>query len=199
MSVNDYISSGVIEDYCLGLLNPEESDRVLQQAALMPEVKSLIEHYEQALLEYATENAFALSKNNKVKILGTLSNIKAEAAASTDDLPLLNKYSSHDNWLKIVKSVLPEKLEENMFVHQLRSDKGIEQILIWSKIDYPDEVHDNEEECFIILQGRCRCYVEDEVIELGPGEFFSIPMHKHHDVKVLEGPVMAVVQRIKVA
>lgn len=199
MSVNDYISSGVIEDYCLGLLNPEESDRVLQQAALIPEVKSLIEHYEQALLEYATENAFALSKNNKVKILGTLINIKAEAAASTSDLPLLNKYSSHDNWLKIVKSVLPEKLEEDMFVHQLRSDNGIEQILIWSKIDYPDEVHDNEEECFIILQGRCRCYVEDEVIELGPGEFFSIPMHKHHDVKVLEGPVMAVVQRIKVA
>ena len=199
MSVQDYIQSGVIEDYCLGLLSPEESERVLQQAALMPEIKSLIEQYEQALLEYATENAFVLDKSNKETILDTINNIEIESAASPDDLPLLNKYSSAGNWMKIVKSVLPEKLEQDMFVRRLRNDNGIEQILIWSKIDYPDEVHDHEEECFIILQGKCRCYIEDEVIELGPGEFFSIPLHKHHDVQVLEGPVMAVVQRIKVA
>jgi hypothetical protein len=37
--------------------------------------------------------------------------------------------------------------------------------LFGPKIDYPDEVHDEVEECFIILKGKCSCYIEGETIE----------------------------------
>ena len=95
--------------------------------------------------------------------------------------------------------MLPEKLTDKMFIHVLRDDQQVSQTLIWTAVDYPDEVHEDVKECFIILKGKCRCYIEAEVVELGPGGFLEIPLHKHHDVKVLEYPVLAVVQRIKVA
>jgi mannose-6-phosphate isomerase-like protein (cupin superfamily) len=87
-------------------------------------------------------------------------------------LPLLNKYSDLNTWLRIVEPLLPAALEENMFIKELRNDNGVSQTIIWTKIDYPDEVHDKVEECFIILKGKCRCYIEGEVIEVDAGGFF---------------------------
>jgi mannose-6-phosphate isomerase-like protein (cupin superfamily) len=74
---------------------------------------------------------------------------------------------------QIVKPVLPEKLNDKMFVHVLRDDKKVSQILIWTAVNYPDEVYEDVEESFIILQGKCKCYIEDETVELGPGGFLK--------------------------
>jgi mannose-6-phosphate isomerase-like protein (cupin superfamily) len=194
-----YMESGIIEDYCLGVLSAEESKAVERQAKLYPEIKQEIEDYLNALEQYALNSNFYPDSDIKNKTFQLLNNLQLEEEASLDKLPLLNKFSDHNNWLKIVKPVLPEKLSDKMFIRVLRDDKKVSQILIWSAVDYPDEVHEDVKECFIILKGRCRCYIEDEVVELGPGGFLEIPMYKHHDVRVLEYPVLAVVQRIKVA
>jgi len=194
-----YITSGIIEDYCLGVLSDEESKAVEQQARLHPEIKQEIEGYLNTLEQYALNSNFYPPSEVKDKTFELLKNLQLEEQAKLDELPLLNKYSDHNNWLRIVRPVLPKELKDKMFVHVLRDDKKVSQILIWTDVDYPDEVHENVEECFIILKGKCRCYIEDEVVELGPGGFLEIPMYKHHDVKVLEHPVVAVVQRIKVA
>ena len=151
------------------------------------------------LEQYALDFTYNDAQHLKSKTLNLLENLKPEYEANVDALPLLNKYADHKNWLRIVKPLLPEKLDINMFIQELRNDNNISQTLIWTAVDYPDEVHDDVEECFIILEGKCRCYIEDEVVELGPGGFLEIPLYKHHDVQVLEHPVLAVVQRIKVA
>jgi mannose-6-phosphate isomerase-like protein (cupin superfamily) len=199
MDYKAYIASGIIEDYCLGILTEEESKVVEQQAQRYPEVKHEIDVLMQAFEQYAYDCTFKTADHIRNKTLNLLNNLKLEHQANIHELPLLNKYTDHKNWLQIVKPLLPEKLERNMFVHQLRNDNNISQTLIWTSVDYPDEVHDDVEECFIILEGKCRCYIEDEVVELGPGGFLEIPMYKHHDVQVLEHPVLAVVQRVKVA
>ena len=51
----------------------------------------------------------------------------------------------------------------------------------------------------MILEGECDCYVEDNVISLGPGDFFQVPLDVHHDVRVTRGPVLAIIQRLKTA
>jgi mannose-6-phosphate isomerase-like protein (cupin superfamily) len=136
----------------------------------------------------------------KQKVLQLLDNLRLEEEKNLDRLPLLNKYTDHRNWLDVVEPVLPETLNEKMFVCNLRNDESVSQTLIWTKIDYPDEVHEDLQECFIILRGNCRCYIGDEVVELGPGGFVEIPMYAHHNVRVLgKEPVLAVVQRVKVA
>lgn len=199
MDSKSYIASGIIEDYCLGILSDEESSTVEQYARLYSEIKQEISAYMQALEQYAMDNAINPGEQIKTKIFQLIDNLATENEATPRHLPLLNKYSDLNNWLSIVEPLLPGELKENMFIKELRNEQGVSQTIIWTKVDYPDEVHDDVAECFIILKGKCRCYIEGEVIVVGAGGFLEIPMFKHHDVRVLESPVLAVVQRIKVA
>ncbi len=199
MDSKTYIASGVIEDYCLGILNDKENKDVEQYAQLHPDVKQEIDVYMQVLEQYAMDNAIDPGEEMRTKTFMLIENLALEQEADLQHLPLLNKYSDPDNWLKIVESLLPGELTEDMLVKELRNEHGISQTIIWTKIDYPDEVHEKVEECFIILKGKCRCNIEGEEIEVDAGGFLQIPMFKHHDVKVLESPVLAIVQRIKVA
>src|SRR3954471_8514392 len=138
-----YIASGIIEDYCLGVLNDEESRDVEHHAQLYPEVNQRIDDYFIALEQYGLDSNFNPPAHLKNKILQLLDNLQLEEKAKLDELPLLNKYSDHNKWLQIVKLVLPEKLDDNMFVRVLRNDKKVSQILIWTAVDYPDEVHED--------------------------------------------------------
>lgn len=199
MNKDEYISSGMIEDYCLGVLDDTQISAVEQAAALYPDIKQEIKKFQQSLEQYAFEFAKPVPENVREKILAITDNLALEEDHTKGRLPLLSKYSDSESWLRIVKPFIPEKLEREMFVRQIGNHNGIEHIVIWSNIPYPDEVHDDELESFIILKGKCRCTIGDEVTELGPGGYLSIPLYKHHDVEVIEGPVLAVIQRVKVA
>ncbi len=199
LNINEYIASGIIEDYCLNVLSEEEKAAVEKNASQFPEIWKEIDIYEKTLELYALNNIVAAPHNHKARVLDAMNNIILEEKTDINNLPVLNKYSEKDNWLKLVKAVLPEKLEVPMLIKELKNDGNIFQTLIWTKENYPDEVHDEVYECFLVLEGECECYVGDEVIPLGPGGFLEIPLYTHHDVKVVKGPVMAVVQRVKVA
>ncbi|HEX8331889.1 MAG TPA: cupin domain-containing protein [Segetibacter sp.] len=198
MNDSTKILPGDIESYCLGLLSEEENRAVAEQAALHADIKEQIDEFRSLLEHYALSNAIQPPIDLKNKILTSLSNLKLEEAANIDLLPLVNKYSDHNNWLKIVQPLLPEEQPTGMFVKELRNDNHVTQILMWAAIDYPDEVHHDEEECFIVLMGKCRCYIGDKSVILSAGDFVEIPLHVHHNVEVLE-PVIAIVQRKKVA
>jgi mannose-6-phosphate isomerase-like protein (cupin superfamily) len=192
------ILPGDIESYCLGLLTEEENRTIAEQAAKHVDVKAEIDNFTSLLEHHVILNAIQPPGDLKNKILTSLGNLKLEEAANIDLLPLVNKYSDHNNWLKIVQPLLPKEQPTGMFVKELRNDSKVSQILMWAAVDYPDEVHHDEEECFIVLKGRCRCFVGDRTVELGPGDFLDIPLHVHHNVEVLE-PVIAIVQRKKIA
>jgi hypothetical protein len=63
MNTEEYIKSGIIEDYCLGFLNPYEMGLVAQNALQYKEIKVAIEAYEMALKNYAAE--WTIKKGNK--------------------------------------------------------------------------------------------------------------------------------------
>jgi mannose-6-phosphate isomerase-like protein (cupin superfamily) len=192
------ILPGDIESYCLGLLNEEESRYMAEQAALHGGLKKQLDDFMSSLEQYALSNAIQPPGDLKNKVLTSLSNLKLEEATNIDLLPLLNRYSDHNNWLKIVQPLLPKEQPTGMFVKELRNDSNVTQILMWAAVDYPDEVHHDEEECFIVLKGKCRCYIGNRSVVLSAGDFIDIPLHVHHNVEVLE-PVIAIVQRKKVA
>lgn len=54
MDLEKYLSSGVIEDYCLGVLSPEETQEVAQNAKQFPEIEEAIRIIEEVLKKYAT-------------------------------------------------------------------------------------------------------------------------------------------------
>jgi mannose-6-phosphate isomerase-like protein (cupin superfamily) len=198
MSSSTNISAGVLESYCLGLLSYEERSAVEQEILKNDFLKQQVEETADIIEAYLMANAVAPPAALKSTLFENLSNLELEEAKDFNRLPLINKYSNHNSWLTIINPLLPQQEPNNIFVKELRNDGKIAQILLWAVVDYPDEVHHDEEECFIVLKGKCRCYINEEVFELGPGDFLEIPLHCHHNVQVLE-PVIAVVQRKKVA
>jgi mannose-6-phosphate isomerase-like protein (cupin superfamily) len=198
-NVQEYIESGVLQDYCLGLLSQEEQHLVENNCRKYPVLQDELEACRQAMNQYAGAFSKKPPEHLKSSIWQVLENIGLEERGDLNQLPFLNKYSSSQQWLKIVKPLLPEALDDDMFVKVIRDDEETMQTVIWSRVDYPDEVHDDLQECFMVLEGECECHVGDEIIHVGPGGFFEIPLHVHHDVKILTPYVLAVVQRKKIA
>jgi mannose-6-phosphate isomerase-like protein (cupin superfamily) len=61
----------------------------------------------------------------------------------------------------------------------------------------PDEIHDNEYEKFLIVEGECDITVGTNVHHLTPGNYFSIPLHATHSVKVTsKTPCKVILQRV---
>lgn len=200
MNINEYIESGIIEDYCLGLLEPAEMQFVATNAQQHSEIKNAIASYEKVLIQYASAGITAgYLPKVKNSFLQTIEDLEQEAEISAENLPLINKYSEAGQWLKFVKSLLPAKLAKPFLIHRLPAKDGVEQFVFWTSHNLPHETHDNEQESILLLEGCCRCFIDDKIIELQAGDFLSIPLYKQHNVEILNGPVMAVIQRVKVA
>ena len=59
------------------------------------------------------------------------------------------------------------------------------------------EVHHDEYEKFLIVEGTCTITIGDEVHNLVPGNFLSIPLYKNHTVTVTSLiPCKIILQRI---
>ncbi len=197
----DYIEDipgGLIESYCLGLLDKEENEAFEKLVQLHAGLKKSVNDFMRSVENHALANAVDPGEATRKKILGLLHNLSLEQSGNLENLPLLNKYSDHRQWMKLVKPLLPVKLEGDSFYHELCSDRHLTQMLLWQKVDYPNEVHTKVLESFLILEGRCICHIGEEEIALGPGGYLEIPLYTNHNVRVLE-TVMAIVQRVKVA
>jgi hypothetical protein len=78
MNVQAYINSGIIEDYCLGVLSPEERRSVAQNALLYDVIQAAIEENELVLKQYVED----ISTNKTTKpmekelLLKLLKNLK---------------------------------------------------------------------------------------------------------------------------
>jgi predicted DNA-binding protein YlxM (UPF0122 family) len=62
MNLKEYLNSGIIEDYCLGTLNPLEMCAVARNAEGYPEIQDAIHKAERVLKKYAEE----LDKNKSM-------------------------------------------------------------------------------------------------------------------------------------
>lgn len=128
----------------------------------------------------------------KQNILGRLG--FADEELDLNNLPPTSKYSNHLSWLKVLESVLPSELVGQLFMQEIRHDEDYVQSLVVSRVNVPEEVHEEYPESFFILEGRCACTVGTEVFELAAGDFLDIPLLVPHDVKLLTAEVKAIVQ-----
>jgi len=198
MEIEEYINSGVIEDYCLGVLGEDAMQQVAAMATLHPAIQQEIDAYEHALKSYAAGKA-AKTSDVKQQIFYVINNLAAEEVIINNNVPLINKYSNAESWLRYVKTLLPASLKQPFIIHNLPTTNSVERFVLWICEDIPAETHRHVKETILVLEGSCRCYVGDEVYELTAGDFLSIPLHVPHNVKILNGPVMAIVQRERVA
>jgi mannose-6-phosphate isomerase-like protein (cupin superfamily) len=199
MRLKEYINSGLIEDYCLGLLSPDEMEDVVKQAIVHPEIKERIEEYQSALKQYAEEFNTDNAKKRKHQLMKILENLETEENININNLPLISKYSNTKKWLPLAKSILPQTLNEPTLMHELQDAKGINQFLVWTTADCPYEIHEDVCETLLLLEGKCICRVGEDAYHLSAGDTLIIPLHKHHNLEVVEGPVLLLVQRLDAA
>ena len=197
MKAQEYIDNNIVSDYCLGLLKGEDKAAFEKALLLYPELQQEVKSIQEGLEKYVSVYSKAPSYTTKGKIMGTLENLLLEKQMDLNKLPIINKFSDHKAWMTAIAPLLPKALAGEPFMHVLTTTDSITQVLVMSATDIPDEVHEDVRESFIILEGECECYIgTDTVVRLKAGGYLEIPMHAHHDVKIISDYVVGIMQRI---
>ncbi|MFK8006470.1 MAG: cupin domain-containing protein [Saprospiraceae bacterium] len=204
-TVEDYLNSGIIERYCLGLTNSQEGEKLLK----------LVEQYDEIAinLKEAQEQFNTFHKKfDKVAPLQSLEIIKQSIIENKrwEDAELLgedkmlkefisiSKHSDIKLIKKLIKDIHLPTEYDNIFAKPLYKGKGKELFLFFVKKIVPMEEHPEVDESFLILEGTADCYIDDQVFNMEKGDFMQIPIHSKHKVIVTSStPGIAIRSRVE--
>jgi len=85
VNIQEYIASGILEQYVLGTLSSGEEREVLANAAQYPEIRTELNAIEAALEQYAMSNAIIPPEGLKTQILKKIDNNSPPAPRRGDD------------------------------------------------------------------------------------------------------------------
>jgi mannose-6-phosphate isomerase-like protein (cupin superfamily) len=200
MNVSEYIQSGILEMYVLGIATPEETKEVDEMAAKHPEIRSEIETISKDIELYAEMHAVKPSPTIKPFLMASIDYSERIKNGETPSFPPeLNKDSKitdYAEWLNRKDIALPSDFKDFHAKIIGYTPKAITAV-IWIGKMTPPEKHDHEFEKFLILEGTCNITVGDKVHSFVPGDYFAIPLHEMHVVRVTSAiPCKAILQRI---
>lgn len=200
MKNKEYIETGVLEAYVLGITNVNETEEVERMLELYSELREEKNAIESALEIYAQEHKNLPDSTIKPFLLATIDYTeRLKNGESVSSPPVIEKKTQvvdFAQWLEGTDIALPQDF--NDFYARIigYTPKSITAI-VWIKDMAPQEVHHEEHEKFLILEGTCTITVDDTVHSLVPGDVFEIPLHKKHTVKVTSNyPCKVILQRI---
>lgn len=198
MTAQDYIDSGMVMDYCLGLLEEEEKIAFELAMLMYPQLVQEVNAVQAGLDKYAAALGLEIGTMGINFISPVMKNLLLEREMNIETPPLINRFSDYKTWLSAVEPLLPKKFEGGLYAKVLKDNGRVSQLLVMTATDIPDEVHEDVMESFIILEGECECYIGNKVHRMGAGSFMEIPMHEHHDLKVISPYVVGIRQRVAV-
>ncbi len=191
-NIKDFIESGILEMYVLGIASEEETSEVGRMAAIYPEIEAEIESISIGMENYAM--AHAVVPDPAVKSL-IFASIKDTVPAAFP--PVLNKDSKkehYDEWLNHTDYQLPDDFVD-AYSKVIGSNDDTVIAVAWLRGSIPYEVHHKELEKFLILEGECDVNIGDKVYRLGEGDYLEIPLYIEHNVVVTsEVPCKAIFQ-----
>jgi mannose-6-phosphate isomerase-like protein (cupin superfamily) len=195
----EYIDSGILEQYVLGGTSAEESREVELRAAADPAIRQEIELISGILFSYAMEHALTPNPVLKPFLLATIDYTErlknGEPASFPPVLHEKTVIADYAAWLNRKDMVNPGTAD--LYAKIIGYTPQITSAIVWIKDYAPQEVHDNEFEKFLIVEGTCEITVGDDVHALKAGDYFQIPLHKTHMVKVTSTiPCKVILQRV---
>lgn len=199
-TISDYIESGTLELYVMGMLSVEESVEVEKMMAMHPEVKAEVNAIELSLEKYAQANAVEPHATVKPLLLATIDYMQRLGSGEAPvNPPIMNEnttVSDFAEWINRSDFQNPEKVED-IHVKLIAHTPQATTAIVWIKHMAPDEVHHDEHEKFLILEGTCNIHVDGKIHSLKAGDYFQIPLHSDHRVEVTSSVVCKVVlQRV---
>lgn len=193
MEEKEYIESGLLESYCLGILNPDEAASVIAMCKLYPSINTELNHIEITMEKVAFNLAIVPPTGFKVNLMNALF---GKPTLDLNNLPVTDSTSDLDTWLSTLAHLIPDEHVTDFYHHLLKKDDLVTQSLVISKVNIPDETHEDLIESFFILEGSCKCVIGNKSYILNAGDFLEIPLHQHHDVILLTPYVVAIHQQL---
>lgn len=197
--ISEYIKSGIIEFYVLGLASALEVKEAEEMAAAHNEVGDAINDFAQILEQQALLNAIAPDPVIKPMLLATIDYIaRMENGEPVSFPPVLHegsKIADYREWLIRESMALPQDFKD-IYARIIGYTPEVTTAIVWIKSRAPEEVHTNEIEKFLIVEGSCKIIIEKDINKLAPGDFLSIPLFKNHRILVTsEIPCKVILQR----
>ena len=199
-NIQKYIDSGILELYVLGVTNETENQEIAKAAEDYVAIKNEINKISAATERYALENAIEPEPTLKPFLMAKINYYeRLKNGEQLSNPPLLkkgSKISDYNEWVNRDDAQLPENFE--LFHAKIIGlTPEVTTAIVWIKYMAPEEMHHNELEKFLILEGTCDIRVEDEIFSLKAGDYYAIPLHKKHDLKITSSiPCKAILQRI---
>lgn len=122
MNVKDYISSGIVESYVLGLASDEECREFEQLCAQHPEILEARKAFEMTLEKTAMQNAIEPPRELKQRILGKIESNRA---------PVIVMQKPKTAWLKYAAAACLVLLVASIYwnITQLNRNKALKETL----------------------------------------------------------------------
>ena len=195
----DYMHSGLLELYVLGLAGEEDAAAIAALSVTNPEIRKELELIESALLEYSESQRSPVSATVKPMLLATIDyTSRLQNGEPVTFPPALNENITPADfapWLNREDMQRPADADD-IFVKIIGYTPEVNTAIVWLTTGSPDETHTNERERFLILEGTCEIHVGETQHNMKPGDFFEIPLHINHFVKVTSSfPCKVILQR----
>ena len=199
--IENYINSGILEIYVLGLTTPEENTEVLAMANSHIEIRNEIDIIIDTL-KCLSENDAPVKPSETIKpflfsIIDYTERLKA--GEEICEPPILNpdsKIIDYSEWLERSDIFLPEDFNE-FHAKIIGYTKEAITTITWIKSGAPIEVHENEFERFLIIEGSCDITIDDKIHHLKVGDYMEIPLHVNHNLVVTSKiPCKVILQRV---
>jgi mannose-6-phosphate isomerase-like protein (cupin superfamily) len=196
--ITEYINSGILELYVSGMVTAEEAASIEQLSLAHPEIAKEIEMISGAVTSYALANVLEPDPTIKPFLMAAIDygeRIKNGEPVSFP--PVLHENAAiadYQRWLN--EGTAPGELPD-LYAKIIGNTPAMITAIVWIKKMAPQEVHHDEIERFLIVEGSCDIIIEDEVHRLTAGSMLSIPLHKAHSLKVTSAiPCKVILQRI---
>ena len=163
MDFNAYISSGILELYCIGLVTDAERAEVEQYAAQYPAIKIEIAYISASLEAYALANGISPAGKLKPELL--LKAYQLDSGAGKQYPPLVNEATTVGDFVKWVKKKSfpsPGPDLTNLFTCDLPSTDTVINFMVWAKQGLDEEEHTHYNEYVMILEGHCDMFMKGE-------------------------------------
>lgn len=199
-TVTDYINSGILEMYVMGMTSAEETTQVNEMASKYVSVHQEIEAISKALELDSSQKHEGPNETVKPFILAVVDYTeRLKGGEPMTFPPLLTKDSKvidFEEWTSRTDMVLPEDFE-NMYAKLIGYTPEAATAISWIKTHSPFEIHTNEYERFLILEGSCDITIGEDVHQLVAGDFIAIPLHIGHSLVVTSSmPCKVILQRV---
>lgn len=199
-NVKEYINSGILEMYVLGNTNLEETNDVNEMAHLHEEIRIEIEEITNTLILYSADTTKKLSAGLRPFVIAVVDYTeRLKSGEPVTVPPTLSQNSKVDDfkeWTDRIDMFLPED-SGDMYAKIIGFTPQATTAISWVKTISATEVHDNEYERFLILEGSCEVIIGDEKHQLVAGDYLEIPLHIGHSLIVTSSiPCKFILQRI---